>query len=256
MPSTAAKSKADLRDRANRRRDRGSELQSGGLAPPSGKKKASENLSMLCKPCLLLHSGRMRCAWSFIGCGVLALLASCSTSDDFAGGAPQGTGPFDSRGNYVEAWADNPSKWRRRSASQATTPPVVQPPVLASNEPSTHGGSIAPPEPVQERTLAKGPKPKVSTAANTEQARSTAHATTLKSKSKSTPEVASRTTKSKSGTTTKSKKSSSVRVTVGPGDSLWSLAKKHHTTVDAIKKANGLKSDMIRDGKKLVIPRR
>lgn len=42
--------------------------------------------------------------------------------------------------------------------------------------------------------------------------------------------------------------------TVQSGDNLSKIAKKYGTTVDAIKKANGLKSDDIRDGKKLSIP--
>ncbi len=38
------------------------------------------------------------------------------------------------------------------------------------------------------------------------------------------------------------------------GDSLYSLAKKYHSTISKIKSANGLKSDLIRDGQKLKIP--
>jgi LysM repeat protein len=44
-------------------------------------------------------------------------LSSCGTSGK-GGGNPQAmTGPFDSRGNYVEEWADNPSKWRKGGGS-------------------------------------------------------------------------------------------------------------------------------------------
>lgn len=44
--------------------------------------------------------------------------------------------------------------------------------------------------------------------------------------------------------------------TVKSGDTLGKIAKKQHTTVSAIKKANGLRSDMIRPGQKLKIPQK
>lgn len=44
--------------------------------------------------------------------------------------------------------------------------------------------------------------------------------------------------------------------TVKQGDTLGKIAKKHGTTVSAIKKANGLRSDMIRQGQKLKIPKK
>jgi len=46
-----------------------------------------------------------------------------------------------------------------------------------------------------------------------------------------------------------------VRVTVTKGDTLYEIAKRNKTTVTAIKQANGLKSDLIRPGQKLVVPR-
>ncbi|TDU69362.1 D-gamma-glutamyl-meso-diaminopimelic acid endopeptidase CwlS [Prosthecobacter fusiformis] len=55
-----------------------------------------------------------------------------------------------------------------------------------------------------------------------------------------------------------SKKSSSGRTssyTIKSGDTLGGIARKHSTTVAKIKAANGLKSDMIRAGKTLKIPR-
>ncbi len=48
------------------------------------------------------------------------LLASCANQT--AGlNHPAGTGPFDRRGNYIEAWADNPAKWR--GGDRKPTPP-------------------------------------------------------------------------------------------------------------------------------------
>jgi len=43
--------------------------------------------------------------------------------------------------------------------------------------------------------------------------------------------------------------------TIKSGDNLGSIARKHSTTVAKIKAANGLKSDLIRAGKTLKIPR-
>jgi LysM repeat protein len=44
------------------------------------------------------------------------------------------------------------------------------------------------------------------------------------------------------------------RYKVKSGDSLLRIAHKYHTTVAKIKKANGLRSDMIRIGQVLKIP--
>lgn len=45
-----------------------------------------------------------------------------------------------------------------------------------------------------------------------------------------------------------------VEVTVKKGDVLEKIAKNNHTTVDAIKKANGLTSDKLKVGQKLKVP--
>jgi membrane-bound lytic murein transglycosylase D len=42
---------------------------------------------------------------------------------------------------------------------------------------------------------------------------------------------------------------------VRPGDSLYSIARRHGTSVSQIKKANGLRSNLIRPGMNLIIPR-
>lgn len=63
---------------------------------------------------------------------------------------------------------------------------------------------------------------------------------------------------SSSSSSSKKKSSSSggsVKVTVKGSDTLWGLARKYGTSVEKIKSANGLKSDVIRNGKTLVIPR-
>lgn len=41
---------------------------------------------------------------------------------------------------------------------------------------------------------------------------------------------------------------------VKSGDSLWSIARKFNSTVDEIKSLNGLKSNVLRIGQRLVVP--
>lgn len=61
---------------------------------------------------------------------------------------------------------------------------------------------------------------------------------------------------SKKTTTTTSKPSTGTgEYVVKSGDTLWGIANKHGVTVDALKKANGLKSDTIQVGTKLTIPK-
>jgi LysM domain len=60
--------------------------------------------------------------------------------------------------------------------------------------------------------------------------------------------------RSKTAARSKSK-SGGVTVTVEPGDTLHALSRKHGVSVAAIKKANGMTSDLLRDGRRLTIPR-
>lgn len=46
----------------------------------------------------------------------------------------------------------------------------------------------------------------------------------------------------------------SQEITVQPGDSLWTIAQRHHTTVEALKLANGLSSDRLNPGHLLKLP--
>jgi len=73
---------------------------------------------------------------------------------------------------------------------------------------------------------------------------------------KKTAPAASKTTASTKKPATTEKKTSKASSThiVKPGDSYYSLAKKYHTTVTALKKANNRTSDLLRDGEKLKIP--
>ena len=77
------------------------------------------------------------------------------------------TGPFDSRGNYIEDWADSPEKWYRPSAPTSKPKPVIAkkkpeaPPQIAVVEPRPSPTVSAPkPKPVVVKPKPK-PKPKL-----------------------------------------------------------------------------------------------
>jgi LysM repeat protein len=164
----------------------------------------------------------------------LALTACVNSGGGFASNNPTGTGPFDSRGNYVEAWADNPSQWRKGStqvveaapdrpaAEVPVTPPVVTSPVLVSNSAA---------KPASTSTTVIHKKPVTRPAATASKPKPVAKKTVVKAKPKTN------------------------RYAVRSGDSLYAIAKRHGTTVGAIQKANGIKGSMIRPGQSLVIPR-
>jgi LysM repeat protein len=161
------------------------------------------------------------------------LVAGCSAdrprvASELGDYHPSGTGPFDSEGNYVESWADKPSRWRGRS--------VPKPPSsLAQREvqkPSQPARSARPSEP--ERRASSPPV----VVSNTPSA-----APKPKPKPKPTPVKVT------------PKKPAPVRVTVKKGDTLYGISRRYKTSVAAIKRANGLKSDLIRPGQKLVVPR-
>jgi LysM repeat protein len=190
---------------------------------------------------------------------VLFALNGCRTP----GKQPPNVGPFDSRGNYVEAWADDPSKWR------PYTPKDVEgdPPKIAINEqPPEHSVPLAPgnsaparnvvsshAEPGSTRTVAKTsskPKPGADRGvAKTSSKPKSSTGRTAKSTSKPKPKTSVAKAKPKA-------KPAGARHTVKPGDSLSSIAASHGTTVAALKKANGISGTLIRDGKTLVIPPR
>jgi LysM repeat protein len=134
---------------------------------------------------------------------------------------PRGEYPFDSQGNYVSAWAAEGEQRSGRAAVFGTDYSTWQ---------SSHGGSTS-------RT-------------------STPKKTTSSTSSRSNSSPPKKTTaSSKPAKKPTPSKSSSVSHTVKSGDTLYGLALRYKSTVAKIKAANGLKSDVIRPGQTLRIPR-
>lgn len=76
-----------------------------------------------------------------------------------SGSHPTGTGPFDARGNYVESWADNPSKWNGRSVPDTKEPQQTTTRVV-KNDPAPVTRATPSPAPVSKPKPAPKPKPK------------------------------------------------------------------------------------------------
>lgn len=128
------------------------------------------------------------------------------------------TGPFDSRGNYIEEWADQPEKWYKPSTpsgnanakpqiAKQTPPPQQLPPEIAIVEPRPE---VTPPTP-KPKPVAVKPKPKPK------------------------PKV--------------------VKYTVKKGDNLSRIASRNSVSLSALRRANGISGDLIRPGQVLTIPR-
>lgn len=219
----------------------------------------------------------MQLRWFYLPAALVSvILCSCKSTGGgggTGGGGPAGVGPFDARGNYVEAWADSPSKWRKgateiadaspdREAS-STIPylPEPAPPTLAANER---------PKPVSTTTtrVYKNPdgsirKTASKTTSSGSGSRTASNSSSGKSKSSSSKPVVvkPKTTPKKEVASSKSKssksKSSSSSYTVKKGDNINSIAKRYGTTASAVQKANGLKSTnaIIKPGQSLKIPK-
>jgi len=128
------------------------------------------------------------------------------------------TGPFNSRGDYIEDWVDQPDKWYR--------PPA----------PGTGSGS----------------KPKTAIASNTQVAPEP-HVPLIETYSP--PEPRPQPTVAKPKPTSKPKPPTVIRHTVKRGDTLSALARRYGTSVTKIQKANGLPNTVIRLGQTLKIPK-
>jgi LysM repeat protein len=194
----------------------------------------------------------MQLRWLYLPAAFLsAVLPSCTNTGGTTAASPGGTGPFDARGNYVEAWADSPSKWRSGSQQiveaepdrPAANVPVVPPPILAAN---------ATPKPVETRTTTVYRPKTTSTTVSSTRPKPKASSTASSSKPKSKAVVVKPKVKPKTVAKAKPK---STRHTVRSGDSLYAIAKRYGTTASAVQKANGLKGTTIRPGQSLAIPK-
>lgn len=166
-------------------------------------------------------------------------LNSCATGGGGAGDT--GYGPFDSSGNYVEAWADDPSKWRRNPTINSSMAANDTPPRNATPLP-TAAASTSEITQVQHVT-SEGAMPKPRTTTST--VRSTPKLTTKPTlKPKPKPVVV------------KPKVAPSTRVVIKKGDTLYGLAIRYKSSVSAIQRANGIRGTNLQIGKSLVIPRK
>jgi len=170
-------------------------------------------------------------------CGILGTLGGClvmvgcgNSGDKTVAGNPSGTGPFDSRGYYVEAWADSPEKWNRGGSKPAPVTPVTQPappPVIASTD-------LPPPDSVPVVVAAHNPTP-----------RPAAPRPAATTPVRVTPKPVA----------AKPKPAAPTRYVIKRGDTLYGIALKNKTTVAALQRTNGIKGSIIHPGKTLVIPR-
>ncbi len=155
---------------------------------------------------------------------LVALLAVPLLTQCGSRSAPQTqtvTGPFNSRGDYVEDWVDQPDKWYRPPAPG--TNHKSKPVIASKTQPLPDIQPLPDPHiPLIETT---SPPPIVRTSP-----------TTVKPKPKPKPP-------------------SVVRHTVKRGDTLSSIANRYKTTVSKIQTANGIKGSVIRLGQTLKIPR-
>lgn len=194
----------------------------------------------------------MHSRWLYLpAASLFAVFTSCTNTATTGGGGTGSVGPFDARGNYVEAWADNPSKWRKgqneiveaQPDRPAADVPVVPPTIIAAN---------ATPKPVETRTTTVY-RPKTTTVSNPKPRTGSTASSSSKPKSKTAVVVKP---KVKPKAVAKSKpKSKSTRHTVRSGDSLYAIAKRYGTTASAVQKANGIKGSTIRPGQTLTIPK-
>lgn len=188
-------------------------------------------------------------ALTFGACAIGPLfLNSCATGGRSAGDT--GYGPFDSSGNYVEAWADDPSKWRRNptlntAVASNDTPPRNATP-LPTASPSV--SEVAQVSPVT--TSNTMPKPRTSTTTVRTAPKPTVKPTVVRTTPRPTVKPKPR------PVAVKPKVAPSTRVVVKKGDTLYGLASRYKSSVSAIQRANGISGTNLKIGRSLVIPRK
>jgi len=199
---------------------------------------------MFCQIGRMIHHPAMKTViWLPSLCLLILFVGGC-TNNQTAGNDPLGTGPFDSRGNYVEEWANDPSKWRKPGGS--TRPPSGdEVPTIARNEqPPPNSNPLAP-----KTAPATKPAPTPVVSMPKETSRPTATPKSTPTKPKTTVVKAKPKPKPKP-------KPKTTRYVVKKGDSLSAIASRNGSSVSAIQRANGISGTLIRPGQSLVIPKR
>lgn len=153
--------------------------------------------------------------WKLLSLSLIPLLTQCGP-----GFTPQTnavTGPFNSRGDYIEDWVDQPDKWYKPSAPTSSPKPTG----LANYKKPEPPPEIAVVEvkPIPQQVAVVKPKPVAKP----------------KPKPKPTPAVA--------------------RHTVKRGDTLSAIARRYGSTISKIQRANGISGSIIRIGQTLKVPK-
>ena len=163
--------------------------------------------------------------------------------------------PFDSGGTYVSAWAAEGERSAGRGSAASTD--------YAEWKSSHHGGESRSSSSKEKKTVSTTKKkttprePERTPLSPPIKITSTGPKKTSAAPSKKTPAVAataSKSTPTKSTAAPAKKSSTGGAYKVKKGDTLFSIARKSGSSVAKIKAANGLKSDIIRDGQSLKIP--
>lgn len=143
-------------------------------------------------------------------------------------------GPFDSNGDYVESWANNPPKRIYVTREELAKNPKLRKKLGRSSQIRQADPINIPVEPIG--PIASHTPPRVKQQ-------------TYKPKRTPTIKPKPRTVK------VKPKRKPPIIHTVKKGDTLYSLSRRYKSGVKTIMIANGLKNSVIRIGQKLKIPR-
>lgn len=174
--------------------------------------------------------------------------------------------PFDEKGNYLVDVVSGKKKGSKNKKTEVATtsyvdtyekPPEAAAPTIAAastnyeTPPTTSSdpyASVYSSEGIGSGSTASS-KPKTSSSSSGSSSSSKSKTTASKPKPKPTVAKAKPKPKAKP-------QPSSISYTVKKGDTLYGLANRYGTSVAAIKKASGLSSDSLRDGRTLKIPRK
>lgn len=191
-----------------------------------------------------------------LACAFALALTGCGNGGGGSSGPQASTGPFDSRGNYVEEWADNPSKWKKsgRGPSPHELKSDDLPQIAANDQPPQNAvplvsSSVSRPEPAATRVTASRPAVVKSSEVVVKSVRPAERSEPAVVKAKPKPKTTVAKAKAKP-------KPKTTRYLVKKGDSLSTIASRNGTTVSALKSANSISGTLIRPGQALTIPKR